>query len=130
MSAPAQVGGVQNMGDCWSQTKDMFASVGQWITKDALYFVVWIKDRIVDLFGTVKDAALAAFQFIMDKTAQAYATVVPYLTSAWKNLQQTATETYNFVRNYVNAHPNETMVGLAALAIGAVTALAIEHICC
>jgi cephalosporin-C deacetylase-like acetyl esterase len=134
--------------DCWAQTveaasaagkmiQETAVQVGTWIANGSVMAVawlsqaaLWLKDRAIDGAGAFKDAALAAFRFLCDTAAKAYEMIMPQITQFAKTVERTVTESYQFVRNYVQAHPNETMVGLAALAIGAVTALAIEHICC
>jgi hypothetical protein len=138
----------QESPTCWQQTvefaqaagvviKEGAIQVGTWIANQTMYAAAWLKEAfswlgqaIVEVGTAIKDWALALFEFLCDTAVKAYEFVAPHFATLSRNIRDTAIETYQFVVDFINAHPNETIVGAVALVAGVVATLVIERVCC
>jgi hypothetical protein len=137
-TTPATSGGVQEMmTDCWAGTVQWASDAGTWVLNGLNVAAVWLKDAALWLGDKAYDGwvwlsqnATAAWNWITAGVVKAYEVAAPIVISFAKSVQQAVLDGYQFVIDFVQKHPNETITGVACLAIGAVAALVIERCCC
>ncbi len=138
VTAQAASGGVQEMmSDCWTGTVNWASETGTWMLnglsvaaewlKDA---ALWVKDKAIDGWAWLSQNATAGWNWICAGVVKAYEVTAPVLISFGKAVQQAVLDGYQFVVDFVQKHPNETITGVVCLVVGALGALLIERCCC
>lgn len=131
---------------CWQETVgiasnvggaiyDAVAQAGTWIYNNSAHAVVWIKnvaisakDHVVYVAVAIREGAATAIKWLFDTAYKTYQFVKPHIAAFVAAVQKTISDGYNAVRGFVQAHPNETLVGLTAFALGILLTLAIERV--
>ncbi|MBI2742584.1 MAG: hypothetical protein HYX48_01540 [Chlamydiales bacterium] len=111
--------------NCWQHTTEIGAQVGTWALDGVSYSAVWIQDTAIWL----KDGALVFFDFMYDMAVKIYVALAPHFAAFGRAVAEAATAAYVFTADFVRAHPEETLIGLAVLTAAALLAVVITVLC-
>jgi len=88
----------------WANIKGFFVSAGSWIGRSVTWLATQVADFAVKVYEWAKPAFVALGRFI---------------AAQWEN-----------ARKFISEHKAETIIALAAFAIGAITSAAFHALCC
>jgi hypothetical protein len=107
---------VQNyFSDFLQGTQDFLSNAGTLIVDGATTAGNWTVEK-----GQIVGAAM------LDVADKVYEFSKPYIN----DIAQWFVTTYETIRTFVSQHPQETMVGAVALAVGAIAMLVTQQMCC
>jgi hypothetical protein len=139
---------VQTDMTCWEHTQTFAASAattikegaveaGTWIANGAVHVVTWLKnvwlwiqDNGINCAIWIKDSVASGARSVWQAAGRAYDAAFPFIMSVAEGAKKYTVQTYSKVREFVQAHPNETIVGISAFAAGIFVTILIQQFCC
>lgn len=133
---------------CWEHTQTFAASAahtikegaveaGTWIANGTVHVVTWLKDvwfwiqdNGINCAIWIKDSVVSAGRSVWQAAGKAYEAAFPAIMSVVDAAKKYTLQTYNGVREFVRAHPNETIVGISAFAAGIFVSFLFTQFCC
>lgn len=139
---------VQTDMTCWEHTqafaasaahtiKDGAVEAGTWIANETVHVVTWLKnvwfwiqENGINCALWIKDSIAGAGRSVWQAAGRAYEAAFPVIMSVVEGAKKYTLQTYSSVREFVRAHPNETIVGISAFAAGIFVTILVQQFCC
>lgn len=119
----------------WDQTKTFACECGTWAYDGGTVAVAWLKEaflwlgeRVVDVWGALKNAFSEVFRFLCDLAVKGYELALPYLSRFGQFVQHTASDAYTFGCNVYKTNPDAVKAGGVCLVVGLVLGVIINRV--